>query len=561
MILSKIYGNGMILQRRKKNIIEGISDKNDKISVMITLSMGKSDVSNDAETYEATADENGKWQISVSEHEAGGPYVINISDSNDSVIVYDVWFGDVILLGGQSNMELPVCRTLDLYEKHIEELDFPYIRMFQLPKNFKFGEPDEYLTEGEWISANKGCFGNFSALGFYFAEKKYLDDKIPVGLVHAAVGGTHIEAFMSEKQILSTGRALKIKALKEGRDLVCKCSLNDSCKMCYEKRIEADKNQNYVKGVIEDDLNNMSKWGEQLDRDDIGLAEEWYSHEWSFEEKQDAFYVDVPSSWMNIVLGKVIGSVWVQTSVNVPKDWCEEDVLLRLGTIVDADFTYVNGVLVGRTDYFYPPRRYMIPKGVLKPGKNIITVRVIINNNVGEFKKDMPYYLKKGEETISLEGRWAARISAVEEPMGDSLFFTWQPTSLYNKMIYPIRNLTFDTILFYQGESNTRYPEDYEYLMKDMIGEWRRFFGEIPFIFAELPDFKGESWEKGGDGWDIMRRAQKKVADSVYNTSMVRMYDLGQYNEIHPQNKMAVAERFYEEYVNLVSAKGEEQND
>ncbi len=551
MILSKIFGDGMILQRGKKNVIEGISEKNDRVTVSIALS----NEGNNAKTYESMSDEEGKWKVCLDEEEAGGPYVVNVSDSKDSVIIYDVYFGDVFLLGGQSNMELPVCRTLDLYEKEIKNLDYPLIRMFQLPKNFKFGEPDEYLEEGEWVSAKNNKFGDFSALGFYFAQIKYLADSVPIGLVHAAVGGTHIEAFMSEKQILTTGRALKIKALKEGRDLLCKCGLNDSCKMCYEKKIETDKNPTYVKSVIDDDLNNMMKWGEQLDRDDIGLSEEWFSHEWTLDEKKDAFYIDVPSSWINIILGKVIGSVWVQTNVNVPADWCDEDVLLRLGTIVDADFTYVNGECVGRTDYFYPPRRYMIPKGVLKPGKNIITVRVIINNNVGEFKKDMPYYLKKGDETISLEGRWSARIGAVEEAMGGAKFFTWQPTALFNKMIYPIRNVSFDSILFYQGESNSGYPEDYEYLMKDMIGEWRRFFGEIPFIFAELPDFKGETWEKEGDDWDKMRRAQKKVAETSYNTSMVRMYDLGQYNEIHPQNKKAVAERFYEEYVKLSSQK------
>lgn len=550
MILSKIYTDGMILQRRKKNIIEGISDIKDTISLNVCDD-------NDKETYETVADANGRWQIGLNEKEAGGPYVIEISDSKTKVEIKDVYFGDVFLLGGQSNMELPVCRTLDLYEKEIANLDYPLIRMFQLPKEFKFNEPDEYLESGEWISARNGKFGDFSALGFYFAEKKFLEDNIPIGLVHAAVGGTHIEAFMSEKQIHLTGRTTKIKALKEGRNLVCQCNLNDSCKMCYEKKIEANKNSSYVNSVIEDDMNNMIKWGEQLDRDDIGLNEEWFSHEWSFEEKHDAFFIDVPGSWINLVLGKVIGSVWVQTTVNVPEEWCKGKVLLRLGTIVDADYTYVNGVLVGNTEYFYPPRRYYIPEGVLKPGKNVITVRVIVNNNVGEFKKDMPYYLKKGEETISLEGRWAARISAIEEPMGDAKFFTWQPTALYNKMIYPVRNISFDSILFYQGESNSRYPEDYEYLMRDMIGEWRKFFGDIPFIFAELPDFKGETWEKDGDDWDKMRRAQKKVAESVYNTAMVKMYDLGQYNEIHPQNKKDVAERFYREYLKLMSMQGE----
>ncbi|MBM7582116.1 hypothetical protein JOD02_000973 [Caldicoprobacter guelmensis] len=43
---------------------------------------------------------------------------------------------------------------------------------------------------------------------------------------------------------------------------------------------------------------------------------------------------------------------------------------LYMGTIVDSDWTYINGVLVGSTSYRYPPRKYGVSAGLLKAGKN-----------------------------------------------------------------------------------------------------------------------------------------------------------------------------------------------
>ena len=157
--------------------------------------------------------------------------------------------------------------------------------------------------------------------------------------------------------------------------------------------------------------------------------------------------------------------------------------------------------------------------------------------------------IKADENELPLDGIWNARVAAVEEPLGPQTFFTWHPTALYNRMIYPLRNISFNAVLFYQGESNTRYPEDYEYLMIDMVREWRSLFGyKVPFIFAKLPYFRGESWEIPGDDWEDLRDAQQRAADKIEDCAIAELYDLGEYNEIHTQNKKEVAKRFYDEY-------------
>lgn len=534
----------MIIQQNRENLIEGYATPNDEIRLYFDMYI-----------YEGVCDENGFFSIALKPMAPGGPHTINISDKSDRYTINDVYVGDVFLLAGQSNMELPVNRTLDLYKKDLEGIDYPLIRMFQMPQEAKFGDPDEMVESGRWTGADEESVMNFSALGFYFAQIKYDNDNIPVGLVHAAVGGTHIEAFMSEERLLRTGDKLIKMAEKRGKEVKCVCNgINDTCKVCYRENIERNKNRAFVEETVKTETENMMVWGKKTDEDDIGLSEKWYDHEWSEEEKRAGIEIKVPESWLYNVLRNRIGTVWVQRSIDVPVNFCDREVELRLGTIVDADVTYVNGIKVGNTEYFYPPRRYKVEPGVLKPGRNVITVRVIINNNVGEFKEDMPYCIKADESEISLEGIWNARVAAVEEPMGNMTFFTWHPTALYNKMIYPLRNIAFDSVLFYQGESNTFNPEDYEYLMIDMVREWRDLFkDDVPFIFARLPYFRGESWEIPGDGWEDLRDAQARACEKIKDSALVELYDLGQYNEIHTQNKKEVAERFYEEYTRLIS--------
>ncbi|MCR5848876.1 MAG: hypothetical protein K6G75_12290 [Lachnospiraceae bacterium] len=538
MRLSKIYSDGMIIQRNTENIVEGVATPGNEVRLYF-----------DKDIYEGVCDEDGNFTVLLKPMEAGGPHTIDITDNSDRYTIKDVYVGDVFLLAGQSNMELPVSRTLDLYRKDLEGIDYPYIRMFQMPKDFKFGEHDLRTKSGEWLSANEKNVMDFSALGFYFAQIKFDKDSIPVGLVHASVGGTHIEAFMSEERLIKTGKRLKKIAREEGRECVCKCGINDSCKMCYEENIQRNKDDFFVRNTINTEMQRMADWAKKTDEDDIGLKEKWYNHEWDEDEKMGGIEIKIPQSWLYNVLKNRIGTVWVQRVIYVPQEFCERDVELRLGTIVDADMTYVNGALIGQTEYFYPPRRYSLPGGILKNGKNVITVRVIINQHVGEFKEDMPYCIKADDLELPLDGIWNARVAAVEEPIGEFTFFTWHPTALYNRMIYPLRNYRFKSVLFYQGESNTGYPEDYEYLMIDMVKEWRKLFGyKVPFIFARLPYFRGESWEIPGDDWEDLRDAQQRAAEKIEDCAIVELYDLGEYNEIHTQNKKEVAKRFYDEY-------------
>lgn len=92
---------------------------------------------------------------------------------------------------------------------------------------------------------------------------------------------------------------------------------------------------------------------------------------------------DVPKRWSEY------GGDWAASDgeavfrreVQIPATWIGKDLVLSLGSIDDFDDTFFNGALVGRTDqatpeFYAAPRRYTIPAALVKPGRNVLAVRI-----------------------------------------------------------------------------------------------------------------------------------------------------------------------------------------
>ena len=542
MKLSPLFDNHMILQRDRKIWISGSVEYDPKQNLLVKVTFA-------GEEYETTTNEHGEWFVELPEHSAKGPYEMIIScpeSLEPDIHLHDIFIGDGFLLTGQSNMELPVARTLDLYAKEVKNAANPLIRMFQVPKKYCYEGPQNSLEDGCWIEVNEQSVYAFSALGYFFAVQKYEEDQVPVGLVHAAVGGAHIEAFLPKERLLAAGDQLRIRDWLNHKPSFCKCDKNGSCKYCYEKILIEEQDQKAIETTIASDINRQKEWSEWLDQHDQGLLNRWFDSEWN--QENDNLFIPFPMLYDGISLGQLRGSIWLRMEVEVPKEWIGEEVILKVGSLVDADVTYVNGIEVGRTEYRYPPRRYHLTPDILKEGVNVIIIRLIVSQNTGGAKKDMPYGLYCNDQVIPLPKVAAYRIGAVTSQLEGATFFEWKPCGLYNAMIAPLKNYEFKAILWYQGESNSENPDDYDILLRELITEFRELFGAtIMFLYAQLPDFEGEGDEIGTNRWDRLRRAQKKAKD-MPNTGMIVLYDLGQYNELHPQNKKDVAGRFLDQY-------------
>lgn len=516
--LPALISDGMVLQREQPIKVWGTADAGESVQVKFLKNATPTGVKGDKlkAAYTVTTDANGKWTLTLPAMKPGGPYILQVND----IELKDILVGDVWLCSGQSNMELPVSRVTDMFRDEISAYENTNIRQLKVPNIFNFHAPQADLPDYvAWKPLTQENVMNFSALAYFFAKAMHEKNSIPVGLINSSWGGTPVEAWISEE------------GLKEFPKYI-----ND------KRQYEDDA---YLKSIKQTEGLNFYRWNTSLYRGDAGLHEAtpWYAANYNDKDWKtvDLFSTD----WGTNGLNPINGSHWFRKEVEVPQDWNGKEATLRLGCIVDADSVYVNGTFVGTVSYQYPPRIYTIPAGVLKAGKNTVTIRLISNNGYPHFVKEKPYKIICGNEEVSLQGEWKYRLGASMPPAPGMMFFCYKPVCLYNAMIAPLQNYGIRGVLWYQGESNVDRRNEYAALLTVLIADWRSTFDnpELPFYIIELADFLSKDDISGRQAWAEMRKEQAKVAETNRNTRLIRNSDLGEWNDIHPLDKKTLGQR------------------
>lgn len=503
--LPKLIGDGMVLQRDIQLRIWGWAVPGARVKVTFLN-----------KNYECRADEAGKWLVILPAMEAGGPYEMEI-EADRTITVKNILIGDVWVCAGQSNMQLTMDRVKEKYAEDIKNCENPFIRLFTVPMRYDFNSGQDDYDAGEWKPANRDTILEFTAAGYFFAAELYKRYKVPVGLVATAIGGTPVEAWLSREEL---DRYPEI------------AQAADKC-----------KDKDYIESVIKQNEKAMADWFSALDKSDLGLAGNipWYDNGF---EASDWGLLPVPSYWADEGAGMINGVVWFRKEIDIPESMTGKPSKIYMGRIVDADWVYINGSLVGSTSYQYPPRIYEIPDNLLRPGKNTITVRVVSLFGKGGFVNDKPYMLVSGSQSIDLKGMWRYKIGAVSGPLPEQVFIQNNPTGFYNGMIVPMLNFRIKGVIWYQGESNTHDPSNYYELFSTLIRSWRRKWaqGDFPFLFVQLPNYRELDLPTPDSNWAYLREAQLKSLD-VPATAMAITIDLGEWNDLHPLDKKNVGLR------------------
>lgn len=508
--LPQLISNGMVLQRDTELKIWGWAAVNEKVTISFN---GKS--------YQSITGTDKRWLVHLPKMKAGGPYTMDITGTN-TIHLTNILFGDVWLGAGQSNMVINMERVKEKYPEEISSANFPEIRNFFIPTVADAGKVHDDLPASKWIEATGKNVLSFGAATYFFAKQIYEKYHVPIGIINSSVGGTPVEAWISEEGL---------KEFPEQLTTVAK--FKDTVFINEQMRITATIGGN-VKPPVETDrgLSSTVKWYETA-----YVPRGWRNY-------------FVPGYWADQGIRGLNGVVWFRKEVDIPASLAGTQAKLFMGRIVDADIVYVNGVQVGNITYQYPPRRYEISAGILKAGKNTIVVRVTNTNGKGGFVPDKPYYLLAGDTKIDLKGEWQYKVGDVFKPNrptnNANAFLSQQnvPTGLYNTMIAPFINYHIKGILWYQGEANTTRPEEYTKLLPALAYDWRNKFGDasLPFIYVQLPGFMDMQYLPSESQWATLRESQLKTL-SVPNSAMVVAIDLGEWNDIHPLNKKSVGER------------------
>lgn len=201
------FTDGMVLQRDQPLRIHGSANS----GAVITVSIGESAVT-------AITSKDGKWQVQLPSHAAGGPYDFTVQarckngrkTDVQTVRLHDVYYGDVWLASGQSNMEYMVVqsksRQQDLHAAH----NLSRLHLLNMAPTIARTDAVQwsedvlaevnalhYLRPAAWHQATPELVDSFSAVAFNFART--LIDSIPdvhIGIICNAVGGSTTESWV-----------------------------------------------------------------------------------------------------------------------------------------------------------------------------------------------------------------------------------------------------------------------------------------------------------------------------------------------------------------------------
>jgi sialate O-acetylesterase len=505
--LPRLISDGMVLQREANDTVWGWTKAGELVSVQFL-----------GTTHSTTADEQGKWSVVLSPMAAGGPFEMTIRSGDSVTKLSDILVGDVWVCSGQSNMELTMERVSPIYKSEIANCENSSIRQFEVPDRYDFTGPEDDIPSGSWEKTNPATILHFSAAAYFFGKELNDTYHVPIGLINTALGGSPAESWMSEK------------ALREFPGI-------------HDEAMRF-KDSTLIMKIQRDDRARIQEWyarSWQTDEGSRNPADTWSS---PAHDASDWSTMNIPGSWAEGPLGPVNGVVWFRKDIDLPSAFAGKVARLLLGRIVDADSVFVNGVFVGTTSYQYPPRRYEVPAGILREGKNTLVVRVISNTGRGEFVEDKPYVLIADTDTVDLKGAWHYQLGDTMEPLRGETFIRWKPEGLFNAMLAPLLRTSVKGVIWYQGESNAGRPIEYRTLFPALINDWREQWHrpDLPFLFVQLPNFMEAKAEPSESNWALLREAQLKTL-SLPNTAMAVTIDIGEWNDIHPLDKKDVGRR------------------
>lgn len=447
--------------------------------------------------FETETDANGEWQVVLPPQKAGGPYLLEVNE----MVIRDVLVGDVWLCSGQSNQETPIHRLTEMFPE-INVSNNHMIRHYKVPTQ----DSKEYLQEeiagnAQWHSGVASEVMNWTALAYFYAVEAYEKTGVPQGMLVSSLGGSAIESWIGQEHLKEFPQLLLDKEALNGFE-----------------QAKKDKGE--------------GKWNQW----------DWDDSDWKT--------MQMPGTWRENGLN-VRGTVWMRKDFEIPESMEGRHAKLSMGTLVHNDAVFVNGVYVGSTGYEYPPRRYQIPAGVLRKGKNTIAVRLNAPAGNGEFIKDKPYKIIGDAAEIDLTGSWKYKVGLDMDdvtPYAERLKNRNNVGSgLYNGMIYPIRNYQVRGTIWYQGESNAGNTSRYAELVSSLITNWRELWNmpEMPFLLMQLPNFMQKHDKPTDSGWARIREAQLQAFKTIPNTALAVTYDVGEWNDIHPLNKKDMAKRLF----------------
>lgn len=170
-------------------------------------------------------------------------------------------------------------------------------------------------------------------------------------------------------------------------------------------------------------------------------------------------------------------------------------------------------------------------------------------------RRDMKWQIPSPETTgkcSAVAWHFACSLSdALNVPVG-IVISAWGGTKIeewmdggkrYKSMLAPATPMTATGFVWYQGESNVPNGHEYAGLQKEMVGQWRKVWGndKMPFYAVMIAPYKYAGSEQTAAA--VVRDQQIKSMSMIDNYALTCTMDIGDEHCIHPSSKEQVGMR------------------
>ncbi|NXV91974.1 SIAE acetylesterase, partial [Calonectris borealis] len=202
------YGDHMVLQKEPAGaVVWGYGEPGAAVTVALSGDGGLVVMKKTVQVKGPS----GTWTTVLDPMDQGGPYALMAAQGLENVTLRDIYFGDVWLCSGQSNMAMTVLQIANASQELAAAARYPYVRVFAAaPARSDVELEDLERIDLPWSvptaeNLGPGNFTYFSAVCWLVGRYLYEALRYPVGLVEAAWGGTPIEAWSSRRALRACG--------------------------------------------------------------------------------------------------------------------------------------------------------------------------------------------------------------------------------------------------------------------------------------------------------------------------------------------------------------------
>ncbi|HEV2692213.1 MAG TPA: sialate O-acetylesterase [Verrucomicrobiae bacterium] len=186
--VSSLFHDNAILQRETPVPVWGAAGEGETVTVEF------------AGQKVNTVAKKGTWKVWLKPMMAkGDPQTLTIQQGETTLTFTNMLVGDVWVASGQSNMQAMLRKGVDGWEQAVATANFPLIHQYYVP---------EHVTNlpamdagGTWTVCAPATAQHYSAIGFIFAREIFEAEKVPLGILFPAWGGTLVESWTSQKAL------------------------------------------------------------------------------------------------------------------------------------------------------------------------------------------------------------------------------------------------------------------------------------------------------------------------------------------------------------------------